>query len=41
VDIGIVAALVTRNGSGSNDLNADGIITKDELKEPVLDQSKF
>ncbi|HEY4235374.1 MAG TPA: DUF1559 domain-containing protein [Lacipirellulaceae bacterium] len=41
VDIGIVAALVTRNGSGSNDLNGDGIITKDELKEPVLDQSKF
>jgi len=41
VDIGIVSALVTRNGSGSNDLNADGIITKDELKEPVLDQSKF
>jgi prepilin-type N-terminal cleavage/methylation domain-containing protein len=41
VDIGIVAALVTRNGAGSNDLNSDGIITKDELKEPVLDQSKF
>ena len=41
VDIGIVAALVTRNGAGSIDLNADGTITKDELKEPVLDQSKF
>ena len=41
VDIGIIAALVTRNGAGSDDTDADGIIQRDELKEPVLDNVKF
>lgn len=41
VDIGIIGALVSRNGAGSDDANADGIVSMDELKEPVLDQGKF
>ena len=41
VDFGILAALVTRNGAGSNDANGDGNITADEYKEPVIDQGKF
>jgi prepilin-type N-terminal cleavage/methylation domain-containing protein len=41
VDVGVIAALVTRNGAGANDTNGDGKITPDEYKEPVLDQGKF
>jgi prepilin-type N-terminal cleavage/methylation domain-containing protein len=41
VDIGVIAALVTRNGAGANDTNGDGVITPDEYKEPIIDQSKF
>ena len=41
VDIGVIAALVTRNGAGANDTSGDGVITPDEYKEPVIDQSKF
>jgi prepilin-type N-terminal cleavage/methylation domain-containing protein len=41
VDIGVIAALVIRNGAGGDDLNADGVVTRDELKEPVIDSSKF
>ncbi len=36
-NIGVVAALVSRNGAGSEDLNQDGTITPDEYKEPPLD----
>ena len=35
--IGVIAALVTRNGAGGEDTNADGNI--DKYKEPLLDQS--
>ncbi|MCI0334578.1 MAG: DUF1559 domain-containing protein [Planctomycetes bacterium] len=35
--IGIIAALVTRNGSGGEDTNNDG--TVDKYKEPLLDQA--
>jgi hypothetical protein len=41
VDIGVVAALVTRNSAGADDLNADGVVKPNEYKEPVLDQGKF
>lgn len=40
-DIGIVAALVTRNGAGANDANGDGTIKPDEYQEPVIDQGKL
>jgi prepilin-type N-terminal cleavage/methylation domain-containing protein/prepilin-type processing-associated H-X9-DG protein len=36
-NIGVVAALVTRNGAGGDDRNNDGKITADEYKEPPLD----
>jgi prepilin-type processing-associated H-X9-DG protein len=36
-DIGIVAALSTRNGSGGTDANDDGTINHQEYKEPVVD----
>jgi prepilin-type N-terminal cleavage/methylation domain-containing protein len=41
VDIGIICALVTRNGAGGTDTNGDGVIGTGEYKEPILDQSKF
>lgn len=40
-DIGVVAALVTRNGAGANDANGDGTIKPDEYQEPVIDQGKL
>jgi len=36
-DIGIVAALTTRNASGGNDANDDGKVDHTEYKEPVVD----
>ena len=36
-NIGIVAALTTRNGAGGEDVNADGTISRDEYKEPPVD----
>lgn len=39
VDFGILCSLVTRNGSGGDDLNSDGSITQNELKEPVINQN--
>jgi hypothetical protein len=36
-DVGIVAALTTRNGAGGTDANEDGKIDHTEYKEPVLD----
>jgi prepilin-type N-terminal cleavage/methylation domain-containing protein len=40
VNIGIVAALVTRNSAGGEDLNSDGIISRDEFKEPPIEAGK-
>jgi hypothetical protein len=37
IDIGIAAALSTRNGSGGTDANADGKIDHTEYNEPVVD----
>jgi prepilin-type processing-associated H-X9-DG protein len=37
IHIGVLAALVTRNAAGADDANADGTITPDEYKEPILD----
>jgi prepilin-type N-terminal cleavage/methylation domain-containing protein len=37
IHIGVIAALVTRNGAGGEDTNGDGTI--DKYKEPLLDQS--
>jgi prepilin-type processing-associated H-X9-DG protein len=41
VDIGIICALVTRNGAGGTDADNDGVIEPTEYKEPIVDQSKF
>jgi prepilin-type processing-associated H-X9-DG protein len=41
INIGIVAALVTRNGAGGKDLDNDGVIEPGEYKEPILDQGAF
>jgi prepilin-type N-terminal cleavage/methylation domain-containing protein len=41
VDVGIIAALVTRNGAGANDANGDGVVKPDEYKEPLIDQGKI
>jgi prepilin-type N-terminal cleavage/methylation domain-containing protein len=41
INIGIVAALVTRNGAGGKDLDDDGVIEPGEYKEPILDQGAF
>lgn len=40
-DIGVIAALVTRNGAGANDVIGDGTVKPDEYREPVLDQGKL
>jgi len=40
-DIGILAALVTRNGAGGTDTDGDGVVEPGEYKEPIIDQSKF
>lgn len=40
INIGIVAALVTRNGAGGEDLNNDGIISRDEFTEPPVESGK-
>jgi prepilin-type N-terminal cleavage/methylation domain-containing protein len=37
IHIGVIAALVTRNGAGGEDTNGDG--TVDKYKEPLLDQN--
>jgi prepilin-type N-terminal cleavage/methylation domain-containing protein len=39
-NIGVVAALVTRNAAGGEDLNSDGIITRDEYKEPPIEAGR-
>jgi prepilin-type N-terminal cleavage/methylation domain-containing protein/prepilin-type processing-associated H-X9-DG protein len=39
VDIGILAALVTRNGSGGDDLDGNGSIEQSELREPIVNQN--
>jgi prepilin-type N-terminal cleavage/methylation domain-containing protein len=36
-DIGVIAALTTRNGAGGDDANNDGRIDYTEYKEPVVD----
>ena len=36
-NIGIVAALTTRNAAGGEDANDNGTITRDEYKEPPVD----
>jgi prepilin-type N-terminal cleavage/methylation domain-containing protein len=38
VDVGVISALVTRNGAGGKDLNVDGAISPNEYKEPILNQ---
>lgn len=37
IHLGVIAALVTRNGAGGEDVNSDG--TVDLYKEPILDQN--
>jgi prepilin-type N-terminal cleavage/methylation domain-containing protein/prepilin-type processing-associated H-X9-DG protein len=39
VDIGLLAALVTRNGSGGDDANGNGNIEQSELREPIVNQT--
>ncbi len=40
VNIGIVAAFVTRSGAGGEDANDDGIISRDEYKEPPIEAGR-
>lgn len=37
IHLGVIAALVTRNGAGADDVDADG--NNDRFKEPILDQN--
>jgi type II secretory pathway pseudopilin PulG len=39
VDFGILCALVTRNGAGGDDLDNNGNIEQNELREPVINQN--
>ena len=39
VDIGVLAAMVTRNGSGGDDANSNGNIEQTELREPIVNQT--
>jgi prepilin-type N-terminal cleavage/methylation domain-containing protein len=41
INIGIIAALITRNGAGGTDTDGDGVIEPGEYKEPILDQGAF
>jgi prepilin-type processing-associated H-X9-DG protein len=36
-NIGIVAALTTRNAAGGDDIDANGTVSRDEYKEPPLE----
>jgi prepilin-type N-terminal cleavage/methylation domain-containing protein/prepilin-type processing-associated H-X9-DG protein len=39
VDIGVFAALVTRNGAGGDDADGNGNIEQSELREPIVNQN--